>query len=452
MFIVTLALIIIYRLTADPLGTIVGFLGILSAIYFLDVVFHLFLIVKSLGSESDIKFEKDEILTLNDQELPVYTILCPQYKESKVITRFLAAIEKISWPKEKLDVILLLEQDDTETLEEVSRQNLPSYIRTVIVPPSAPKTKPKACNFGLSLARGEYLVIYDAEDEPEPFQLKKAYLGFRKVPSDVICLQAKLNYYNSHQNLLTRLFTAEYSLWFDVILPGLQMMETAIPLGGTSNHFKTADLQKLEGWDAFNVTEDADLGIRLFKAGYKTAIIDSTTFEEATSKLGNWIRQRSRWIKGYVQTYFVNMRNPTIFFKKYGFHAWVFQLLLGGKIVFCFINPILWIMTISYFALHSLVGPAIETIYPPYIYYIALTSLVFGNFMFFYVYMIGCAKRSQWTILRYLFILPIYWLLISVATAVASYQFIVKPHFWEKTNHGLDLRDSSVPNPVWRAV
>src|SRR3990167_9790024 len=122
MFIVTLILIIIYRLTVDPLGTIVGVLGILSAIYFFDVVFHLFLIVKSLGSESDIKFEKDEVLLLNDQELPVYTILCPLYKESKVITRFLAAIEKISWPKEKLDVILLLEQDDTETLEEVSRQ------------------------------------------------------------------------------------------------------------------------------------------------------------------------------------------------------------------------------------------------------------------------------------------------------------------------------------------
>src|SRR6185436_4286234 len=153
------------------------------------------------------------------------------------------------------------------------------------------------CNYGLHFAKGEYLVIYDAEDIPDPLQLKKAFLAFQKLPSNVACLQAKLNYFNSDQNLLTRFFTAEYSLWFDVILTGLQSIETTIPLGGTSNHFKTKILKQLKGWDPFNVTEDCDLGVRLFKQGYKTAIIESTTLEEANSNTKNWIRQRSRWIK-----------------------------------------------------------------------------------------------------------------------------------------------------------
>ncbi len=451
-FLVSLLVVAIVLLVRNPLAATIGFLGVLSAIYFLDVVFHLFLIVKSLGFQSDIKFEGYEITSINENLLPVYTILCPLYKEGRVVKRFVSAIEKLDWPREKLEVLLLLEEDDNETRGAISSLNLPSYIQPVIVPLSAPKTKPKACNFGLSLAHGEYLVVYDAEDEPEPLQLKKAYLGFGKVEEDVICLQAKLNYYNSEQNLLTRLFTAEYSLWFDVILPGLQIMETVIPLGGTSNHFKKADLLKLEGWDAFNVTEDADLGARLFKAGYKTAIIDSTTFEEANSRLGNWIRQRSRWIKGYIQTYFVNMRSPFVFFQKYGVHGWIFQLLIGGKIAFCFINPVLWVMTIAYFALHSLVGPTIEMIYPPYIFYVALVSLVFGNFMYFYVYMISCAKRSQWSLLRFLFFIPFYWLLMTVGAFVALYQFIVKPHYWEKTIHGLDLVDVFNAQPAWRNI
>ena len=437
---------IIWELAGNTFQTIVWLLAILSVVYFLDVIFNLVLIVLSLSSPPDIKFDSEEIDRLNFENLPIYTILCPLYKEAKVVTRFIKAIEKLDWPEEKLDVILLLEANDRETIIKVAGENLPQYIRPLIVPYSSPKTKPKACNFGLASSRGEYLVIYDAEDEPEPMQLKKAYIGFRKVPKDVICLQAKLNYYNPDQNILTRLFTAEYSLWFDVILTGLQKLETAIPLGGTSNHFRKADLMKLEGWDAFNVTEDADLGIRLFKAGYKTAIIDSTTYEEANSQLGNWIRQRSRWIKGYIQTYFVHMSEPVKFFREFGIHAWFFQLLIGGKIAFCVINPILWAMTFSYFAFHDTFAPVIETLYPGFVFYIALISFVFGNFMFFYSYMIGCARRHQWHLLKYLLLMPAYWLLISIATFVALYQFIVKPHFWEKTIHGLDTREAEGSN------
>jgi cellulose synthase/poly-beta-1,6-N-acetylglucosamine synthase-like glycosyltransferase len=321
---------------------------------------------------------------------------------------------------------------------------LPKHIRIVVVPNSQPKTKPKACNYGLAFAKGEYLVIYDAEDLPEVDQLKKAYFAFQKVPKNVICLQAKLNYYNPNQNLLTRFFTAEYSLWFDVTLTGYQSINTSIPLGGTSNHFRTKDLMSLEGWDPFNVTEDADLGVRLFKAGYRTAIIDSTTYEEANSKWGNWVRQRSRWIKGYMQTYLVHTRNPLDFIKSSKEHSFLFNLIFGGKISFILINPFLWLATISYFCLYSIVGPTIERLYPGLVFYMAAFSLVFGNFLSLYYYMVGAMKRKQYGLIKYTFLIPFYWLMISIAGFLALYQLFFKPFYWEKTVHGLHLKKAKV--------
>lgn len=421
----------------DATLTAVVVVAILSTIYFADVWFNLFLILKSLRHEPVLDVSDDDIRQLDDRRLPVYSILCPLYREARVIPQFLDGLRSIDWPKDKLDVQLLLEEDDDETIGAVRGMELPSYVRMTIVPNSQPKTKPKACNYGLSHATGEYVVIYDAEDSPDPKQLKKAYLAFRKSPRNVFCLQAKLNYYNPDHNILTRLFTAEYSLWFDVILPGLQSIETAIPLGGTSNHFRRRDLLALHGWDPFNVTEDCDLGVRLFKAGYQTAIINSTTLEEANSNVVNWIRQRSRWIKGYMQTYLVHMRNPLDFVRRRGIHALIFQLTVGGKIAFMLINPILWVATIAYFTLYRFVGPAIEALYPTPIFYMAVTSLVFGNFLYLYYYMIGCAKRGHWPVVKYVFLIPFYWLMVSVGAGMAFVQLLFKPHYWEKTHHGL---------------
>lgn len=429
-----------WGLATHTLATLGIFIAILSFVYFIDVIFNLYLIIKSLHHPPTITSTEHDLITLEDSDLPIYTILCPLYKESDVLPNFLFAIDRISWPKEKLDVILLFEQDDSESLEFLENTKLPSYVRALVVPDSLPKTKPKACNYGLGFAKGEFLVIYDAEDIPDPWQLKKAYLGFGKVPRDVVCLQAKLNYHNVKQNILTRLFTAEYSLWFDVILMGLQSLKTNIPLGGTSNHFPTEELRKLQGWDPFNVTEDADLGVRLFKAGYKTAVIDSITLEEANSEVGNWIRQRSRWLKGYMQTYLVHMRHPVKFIRDFGVHAFIFQLTVGGKIAFMFINPILWLVTLLYFPLFSLIGPTINSLYPTAIFYMAITSLVVGNFMFMYYFMIGCAKREHWQVIKYVFLVPFYWLLGSIAAVLALHQLIFKPHFWEKTRHGLNVK------------
>ncbi|HXS15089.1 MAG TPA: glycosyltransferase, partial [Candidatus Saccharimonadales bacterium] len=442
-FIVT---IILLGFFTQPLLTIQILIGTLSFVYFTDVLFNLFLILKSLHFPQEIITTKKEIDNLNKKSLPIYSILCPLYKEAHIIPQFLDAIKKLDYPKNKLDVMLLLEEDDTRSLQSIKKMELPGFVRTIVVPHSFPKTKPKACNYGLSFAKGTYLVIYDAEDMPDPLQLKKALIGFQKAGRHVVCLQAMLNYYNPHQNLLTRFFTAEYSLWFDVTLTGLQAANTSIPLGGTSNHFRTEDIRKLEGWDPFNVTEDADLGMRLFKRGFKTAIIDSVTLEEANSNVSNWIRQRSRWIKGYMQTYLVHTREAFGMKNKNLWHAFLFQLTIGGKIAFILINPLLWIATISYFVLNKFVGPTIESLYPTTIFYVAAFSLTAGNFLFLYYYMIGCAKREQWSLIKYVYFVPFYWLLISCAGFVALYQLIFKPHYWEKTIHGLYSSKKNSPN------
>ncbi len=435
---------LIIGIFVSPQATLIAFIAVLSAIYFLDVLFGLFLILKSLHYPPEIIFDGKRLARLKDEYLPVYTILSPLYKEAHILPQFIKNIERLDWPKNKLDVILLLEEDDKETIEAAMNADLPEHFRILIVPDSLPKTKPKACNYGLAHAKGEYVVIYDAEDEPEPLQLKKALLGFQNVSPDVFCLQAKLNYYNPDQNLLTKLFTAEYSLWFDIVLPGLQAINTTIPLGGTSNHFRTEDLKRLQGWDPFNVAEDADLGARLFRAGYKTAIIDSVTLEEANSNVKNWIRQRSRWIKGYLQTYFVQMRSPLKFAKEQKVHYLIFQLVSGLRVSFMVINPILWAMTAAYFLLFKFVGPQIEALYPPQVFYIALFSAIFGNFLYVYYYMIGAAKRGEWGIIKYVFLVPFYWLLTSIGAFMAFYQLIFRPHFWEKTIHGLVKAEAKI--------
>ncbi len=429
-----------------PLETAVVTVSILSFIYLVDVFFNLFVILKSLHMPPEIAVGEDELSLLEFHKFPIYTILCPLYKEAHVLPQFVEAMSKMDWPAERLEIMLLLEEDDQVTIDAARAMKLPKNFHIVVVPDSKPKTKPKACNYGLGMAKGNFIVVYDAEDQPDPRQLKQAYFAFMSSEKKVVCLQAKLNYYNPSHNLLTRLFTAEYSLWFDVILPGLQSINTSIPLGGTSNHFRTNDLRELEGWDPFNVTEDCDLGARIFQAGYKTAIIDSTTLEEANSDVKNWFRQRSRWLKGYMQTYLVHMRNPIHFMRRQGIHSLIFQLIVGGRIAFILINPLLWALTISYFVLYSRIGPAIEAIYPGPVFYMAVTSLLLGNFTYLYNYMIGCAKRGHWNLVKYVFLIPIYWLMISYAATIALFQLFFKPHYWEKTIHGLHLTHANEQN------
>lgn len=414
---------------------------LLTSLYFLDIFFNFFLIFHSFKTYPEITISHDELKEVRDTDWPTYTIFCPLYKEWHVVPQFVTAMSRLDYPKDKLQVMLLLEEDDHETQEKITTFDLPKYFTVVVVPDSQPKTKPKACNYGLKTATGEYSVIYDAEDVPDPDQLKKAVLAFRKSDEKVACMQAKLNFYNSHHNLLTRLFTAEYTLWFDLILTGLQSIQAPIPLGGTSNHFRTASLHELGGWDAFNVTEDCDLGMRLVKQGYKTAIFDSTTMEEANSAFFNWFGQRSRWIKGYIQSYFVHMRNPSLFRRNFkNPDLFTFQLIVGGKVLSMLVNPLLWIMTIAYFGFRSTFGTFIESLFPGPLLYVGVFSAVVGNFLYIYYYMIGSAKKGHFDLIIYGLFIPVYWLMMSVATLIASYKIIVDPHYWFKTQHGLHLK------------
>ena len=440
-FLLSVFLLFLTLLILNTKNTLIGFVAVLSAIYFADVFFNLYLVLKSLHFPPELYFSEADLKKINDKDLPVYTILCPMYREANVLPQFIESIDNLDYPKSKLEVLLLLEEDDIETIQKAKDLKLEKHFKVLVVPHSFPKTKPKACNYGLAHTTGEYVVIYDAEDIPDPDQLKKSVLGFRKLGAGYSCLQAKLNYHNPNQNWLTRLFTTEYSLWFDVMLPALQTVNTFIPLGGTSNHFRTADLNKFEGWDPFNVTEDADLGVRLFRAGGKTAIIDSMTYEEANSNLKNWIRQRSRWIKGYLQTYLVHMRNPLDLAKKFKSHFVIFQLVAGLRMTFMIINPILWILTLSYFLLYQYVGPQIESLYPSAVFYMAITSAIFGNFLYVYYYMVGTAKHGQYQLIKYVFLVPLYWFFTSIAACMAFWQLFTKPHYWEKTIHGLVKKD-----------
>lgn len=423
--------------------TIVVLLGILTTFYFTDLLFGLFLITRNFQKQAEIKIEKSQLP--ESRVWPIYTIFCPLYKEANVIPQFVDAIQQLDYPKNKLQVMLLLEEDDKETIKKASSLNLPSYFEIIAVPHSQPKTKPKALNYGLALAKGEYVVIYDAEDIPDPLQLKKVVKAFEISDDRTACIQAKLNFYNPNQNIITRIFTAEYSLWFDLILTGLQSIEAPIPLGGTSNHFRTNDIKQLKGWDSFNVTEDCDLGLRLVKSGKKTAIVDSTTLEEANSDIGNWFHQRGRWIKGYIQSYFVHIRNPKSFLEKASLKDFMlFQIIVGGKILSLFINPILWAITIVYFAFRPMAGNLIESFFPMPIFYIGILSLVFGNFLYLYYYMIATIKRKHFSVTKYALLVPFYWLCMSIAAWDALYKMIVSPHYWAKTIHGLHLKSPIV--------
>jgi cellulose synthase/poly-beta-1,6-N-acetylglucosamine synthase-like glycosyltransferase len=418
--------------------TLVALVSVITILYFIDLLFSLYLVARSFMKPVELQVGEAEISRRIDW--PKYTVLCPLYQEWAVLPQFCKAMQLLDYPKDKLEVLLLLEEDDDVTRAHVAAMDLPDSISVVVVPDGRPKTKPKACNVGLELATGDYVVIFDAEDIPERDQLKKAVCAFDRLDEKVFCLQAKLHYYNISQNILTRLFTLEYSLWFDLVLTGLQLVNAPIPLGGTSNHFRANQLRELHGWDPFNVTEDADLGMRIAKLGYRTAILDSTTMEEANSRIGNWLRQRSRWIKGYAQTYLVHMRDVRSWRRsRSGTDILVFQLVMGGKVASMFINPILWGLTLAYFVFRPVVGGFIESMYVAPIYYAGLFSLVIGNFLYMYYYMVGAAKRGRWELVAFAFLVPVYWLAMSVAAYYAIYELIRRPHHWHKTTHGLHL-------------
>ena len=402
---------------------------------FICILFKLYIALKGSRYELQETVTKAELKLIENDSLPVYTILLPVYKEDKLIRKLIWNLRSLDYPRGKLDVKLLIEEDDDKTLNAVRNLDFPANFETIVVPFHMPKTKPKACNYGLFFCKGKYLTIYDAEDVPDSDQLKKVVCLFRKLPKDYIVLQGALNYFNKNENVLTRMFTLEYSYWFDYMLPGLQSLDVPIPLGGTSNHFKLDKLRELGGWDPFNVTEDADLGLRVFEKRYKVGVVNSTTLEEANNEPFNWIRQRSRWIKGYMQTTLVHMRNPVKLVGKIGWRGFFgFNFFVSFTPITFLLYPLL----LSFYAVYLIFDlQSVKILFPDWVLYISIFNFIAGNTLMIYINMLAVFKRRYYELILFAMLNPFYWLMHSIAAYKGLWQLIYKPFYWEKTNHGL---------------
>ncbi len=422
-------------LTVNFVNSFIFFNLFFSFVFLFSIVFKLYIALKGSKYELVEVVTKEEVKAIKNDTLPVYTILLPVYKEDKLIRKLIWNLRSLDYPRGKLDVKLLIEEDDDKTLNAVRNLDFPANFETIVVPFHMPKTKPKACNYGLFFCKGIYLTIYDAEDVPDSDQLKKVVSLFRKLPKDYVVLQGALNYFNKNENLLTRMFTLEYSYWFDYMLPGLQSLDVPIPLGGTSNHFKLEKLRELGGWDPFNVTEDADLGVRVFEKRYKVGVVNSTTLEEANNEPFNWIRQRSRWIKGYMQTSLVHMRNPIKLVNKIGWRGFFgFNFFVGFTPITFLLYPILLGFYIIYLVFDL---QTVRILFPDWVLYISIFNFVAGNTLMIYVNMLAVFKRRFYELILFALVNPFYWLMHSIAAYKGLWQLIYKPFYWEKTNHGL---------------
>lgn len=417
-----------------PMQTAVGLMATSTTIYSFTFVFKFVLTFVGASHKADMEISPQALRSLSHAELPGYTVLVPMYKEAKVLPLLTKALKALDYPASKLEVKLVLEEDDTETIEAAKALRLPGTFEIVRVPPSQPKTKPKACNYALQFCRGEFVTIYDAEDQPEPDQLKKAVLAFRQGDPRLACVQGRLNYFNRSENWLTRMFTLEYSQWFDFLLPGLDWLKVPIPLGGTSNHFKLSVLRQVGAWDPYNVTEDADLGVRLAQEGYTVGVINSTTYEEANGVLPSWIKQRSRWIKGYMQTWLVHMRHPIRLWQSIGTKGFFsFQFFIGAPPFTMLLAPILWAITLLVWLTNSF---DLGWLFPEPFGTMALFNLLLGNLFLVYFGVVAALKRRYYDLVPVGILLPIYWVLHSIAAYKAFWQLLFNPHYWEKTEHG----------------
>ncbi len=428
-----LALVVVLAIWR-PMQTTVVVIGLCTAAYLVTLVDRVLIFRRGLASRP-IAVPDDIARAIPDSELPRYTILVPAYNEPEVVADLIGAMDALEYPRDKLQVLLLLEADDQVTIDAAEACGESEIITILLVPPADPRTKPKACNYGLHFATGDIVTIFDAEDLPEPLQLRRVVAAFRDLPDDVACIQAKLVYHNGHQNLLTAWFTAEYGLWFGYLLPGMMVSTSPIPLGGTSNHLRRDVLVDIGAWDPFNVTEDADLGLRIAAHGMRTAVIDSYTLEEANSDPINWVRQRSRWYKGYLQTWLVHIRRPVQLYRTLGPRAFLrFTLVLAGTPIIAVLNLLFWFIT----ALWFLGQPAIVgSVFPPLIYFPALVAMIIGNFTVMYMNMIALREDDRADLLHAALTVPLFWVMMSVAAAKGCYQMIRQPSFWEKTFHGL---------------
>lgn len=451
-----------------PEFALLGWTMALTLPFLLVVLVRLVAVGYTLRSRSGPGMALDPALRLADHELPVYSILVPLYREAHMLQPLLTALQKFDYPAARLDVKIVLEAADPETLAAARKLDLPGHVSLVVVPDGQPRTKPKALNYALQLARGDLVAIYDAEDAPEPDQLRKAVAAFLTLPPEYACLQARLNIHNRHAGWITRQFTLEYCALFDGLLPCLARLGLPLPLGGTSNHFRKAALVACGAWDPYNVTEDADLGLRLHRLGWRTGVIASTTYEEAPERLRDWIPQRTRWLKGWMQTYLVHTRTPAkpqarqrpLPFLDPGRSdgwargAWTYaptrdaaswrvrlpmaigvHVLLGGLLLSILVHPLVYVLLLGEVLSGQVFGRP-QSLMGASFWHLAIANFALGFLASLALAALTAVRRGYVALSLRVVMMPLYWLLISFAGYRAVWQLVRDPFRWEKTEHG----------------
>ncbi|WP_245515411.1 glycosyltransferase family 2 protein [Rhizobium deserti] len=368
--------------------------------------------------------------------LPRYTVMVALYREAGMAQQLISTLRRIDWPPSLLDIKIVCEADDQETIAALKAQKPGPQFEIIEVPDFGPRTKPKALTYALAAAQGEFLAIYDAEDRPHPQQLREAYARFRASPLELACLQAPLIITNARESWLCALFSLEYSALFRGLLPMLGKSRMPLPLGGTSNHFRTEALKAAGGWDPFNVTEDADLGLRLYRLGYRADVIQRQTLEDAPTRIPVWMAQRSRWFKGWLQTWLVLMRSPRRLIGEMGLAPFViFQLMVGGMLVSSLLHPL--IVVFLGIGISSMLAAPVTDI-PAEV--LSLFVIDFVNILGSYLIFLGLGKGSmidhekrlvgwRWATV------PVYWMMTSFAAWRAVVELKSKPFVWNKTPH-----------------
>jgi cellulose synthase/poly-beta-1,6-N-acetylglucosamine synthase-like glycosyltransferase len=374
---------------------------------------------------------REKITPLLEADLPTYSVFIPLRDEAELIPQLTAAMAALDYPADRLQIGFVVEDTSHATIAALAPHLGKTQFELFVVPDGMPRTKPKAINYCLPFASGDLFVIFDAEDVPEPDQLKLAAAKFAQNPQ-IDCLQAELVIDNAPENALTALFTAEYAAQFGLILPTLARHDLPMPLGGTSNHFRTRTLHEIGGWDSFNVTEDADLGVRLARAGRKCGTLGSITYEEAPVALPGWIRQRTRWTKGWIQTFIVHNRHPMALLKDLGlFRFLIFEFYVGGLISSGPAHLAFLVMTALYLAGVVWAPPLFAGAWGG----LFITVFILGYASSLATSFLGLARFGRLRLGWAQLLLPFYWALNSVAALRALVQLVAQPFVWEKTRH-----------------
>lgn len=404
-------------------------INLLSTVFFFSCV-----ALRLLASRTASPRRLAPLPPMPDAVLPTFSILVALYRERAVLPDLVRALEALRWPHGKLDVKLVCEAGDRITLDALSAMRLPGFVEVVEVPPVGPRTKPKALAYALPLARGDYVGLFDAEDQPHPDQLLEVWQAFLAGGPDLACVQAPLEITNASSCRMARMFAFEYAAHFRGLLPWLASAGLVLPLGGTSNYFRRSSLLEMGGWDPFNVTEDADLGVRLARFGYRATTVTRPTFEEAPERLADWFPQRTRWFKGWAHTWLVHMREPRRLLRDLGLKSFlVTQILFAGAILSVLAHPFV-LVTALYLAI-DLAAAGSGGFWRTALLTFDLANIAAGYVSFLVLGWQTLRPRERAAFWQVVLLTPVYWVLMSCAAWRAVWQLHRDPHGWEKTMH-----------------